>query len=81
MRTRAKSAGADSSGQWVEAGGLMKRLSRCGASETDAERGFMARMMGAVLPHADGPLGDIFILDCPENDKWLEVVFRSTCRL
>ena len=36
---------------------------------------------GAVLPHAHVPLGDIFILDCPENDKWLEVVFRSTCRL
>ena len=49
------------------------------ANEADPDRGFMARLM--ALCYLTPMAGDIFILDCPENDKWLEVVFRSTCRL
>ena len=53
----------------------------CRSQRSRPRSGIRGADDGAVLPHPHGPLGDIFILDCPGNDKWLEVVFRSTCRL
>ena len=53
MRTREKSAGADSSDRWVGVGGLMKRSSRCGAGGLSVPRPGWTRQHRGVLSESN----------------------------